>query len=154
MKNEGFTLIESLIYVFCLISFTLVFISIVNLYINIKDNISLINYKLQIFTAAEILKDYLRRAPKFKYFKSIERNSLIYKDSDLDVGFIVNSNNLYKYKGRYINKKWRKKRSSLIAQNINYIDFKVEKDILIVDILDFKNNIYRFFILNRSGVII
>lgn len=157
--NKGFTLLESLIYISCLSLFALVFFAMVNLFINTKFSLSLLRSKAEIIVGINLLLKDIIKAPNITSFKSIGKNKLIYKDFDLDldIGWIVKSGNLYKYIGRYSidSDYWIKKRSNLILQNLESIDFKYNKDILNILIVPkgFKS-VYQVFVLPRAGLII
>ncbi len=158
MNNKGFTLFETLVYITCLALFALGFISVTSLYINIKSNISLLRYKINVLIGINTLIDDIRKAPDIKSFKFIDKNNLIYRKSDLDIGWILSCNNLYKYIGQYSNNSWVKKRKNLVLQNIESIDFKYNKNILSIRVSssEFKNSYcdYQVFVLPRSGILI
>lgn len=161
---KGFTILEMLIYIFCLFLLTLIFFSIANLYINIRSNIGLLRSKLEVFIACNILFQNIRKASDFKFFKVIQRDNLVYSKVDLDnnlnngvdIGWLVKSNNLYKCAGKYnINDNiWIKKRVSLISQNIKFIDFKRSLNLLniIFKMSNFEDK-YEIFVLPRLGIV-
>lgn len=160
--KRAFTLIETLIYIWAIMLLSLVFISMMNYYLNLKLSIVNIHSEVEIIVGFKLLLEDVKNVSSYNEdLKLIEENSLIFKYKNNYYQWVVISGRLYKIIGkRFKNKSWVKRRSNLVAQNIKSLKFDFVKDLnnkiigINVFLESVKNKKYYGFVCLNNGIVI
>ncbi len=143
MKSLGFTLIETLIYIFLssLLILTIFQFAAQN-YSKYGSKYKNCTQKTMYWTALDLLDNDIRQC-LYHGYKKQQREEIIFSTKDHEVGWKLDQDRLYRTIGKYnpMNDTWADKTESLVAKDIHRLEFRVsENQKLLKTTIEFKIN--------------
>jgi len=143
MKHSGFTLIETLIYVFLSsLLFLVIFQFAVQNCSRYSSKYKNCTQKTMYWTALDLLDSDIRQC-LYHGYKKQQKEEIVFSTKDHEVGWKLDQDRLYRIIGKYnpINDTWVDRIESLVAKDIHKIEFKVSEDQkLLKTTIEFKIN--------------